>query len=202
MPGPGHQRSQAGSWGWLRVSPGWVGTEGGCSTSPAGTETPGVPGPALSWRRQVFLCPRTGERCIWPCSNQVYASIRVTQIQIFSLETGNLASQLTPNLQVYFLRHSKWFFFFLGSITCKGQLPNCICWSAISKCADTGTDWRTASYRMLRDEGSSNTGSRFLSQRMCHLSFASTSISRDSSNREGTCEPVLPDNFFFYWVPW
>lgn len=51
-------------------------------------------------------------------------------------------------------------FFPPGSITCKGQLSTCICWSAISKCADTGTDWHTASYQMLRDEGSCNTGSR------------------------------------------
>lgn len=111
---------------------------------------------------------------------------------------GNFAFHSTTNLQAYFLRHSKWFFFFFpGSIICKGQLSTCICWSAISKCADTGTDWRMASYQMLRDEGSRNTGSHCLSQRMCHLSFASTSISRDSSNKDGTCEAVLPDNFVF-----
>lgn len=47
-----------------------------------------------------------------------------------------------------------------------------------------------------RCEGGRNTGRLLLSQRMCHLSFVSTSISRDSSDKEGTCEPVLPDNFF------
>ena len=55
------------AWGVPQVSGCW----GGYSASSAGTETPGVSGPAPSRHRRVFLCPSTRERCIWPRSNQV-----------------------------------------------------------------------------------------------------------------------------------